>query len=68
MVKKEELLYEIRPGASCEEIIFSLQKEYPLLAPILPHCLVAVNAAYAEKGMSLSDGDELAFLPPVSGG
>ena len=29
---------------------------------------VAVNREYAERGMVLRDGDEVALLPPVSGG
>lgn len=30
--------------------------------------MVAVNARYASPEVALSDGDELALLPPVSGG
>ena len=29
---------------------------------------VAINQAFAEADTSLADGDELAFLPPISGG
>jgi molybdopterin synthase catalytic subunit len=29
---------------------------------------VAVNRAYADRGLALADGDEVAFIPPVSGG
>jgi molybdopterin synthase catalytic subunit len=30
--------------------------------------VVAVNQSYAEAGTSLSDGDEVALIPPVAGG
>lgn len=30
--------------------------------------LFAVNRAYAERGQALADGDEVALIPPVSGG
>jgi len=33
-----------------------------------PGLLYAVNKQYAERTMSLSDGDEVALIPPVSGG
>lgn len=29
---------------------------------------VALNRSYVDRGASLSDGDEVAFLPPVAGG
>lgn len=33
-----------------------------------PGLLYAVNKAYAEPGRALADGDEVAVIPPVSGG
>ena len=33
-----------------------------------PGMLYAVNLAYAERGAGLSEGDEVAVIPPVSGG
>ena len=33
-----------------------------------PGLLYAVNKAYAEPGLALADGDEVAVIPPVSGG
>jgi molybdopterin converting factor small subunit len=29
---------------------------------------VAINQQFADPGTPLADGDELAFLPPISGG
>jgi molybdopterin converting factor subunit 1 len=42
----------------------------PGIAPWLraPSLLVAVNREYAAADTPLKDGDEVAFLPPVSGG
>ena len=33
-----------------------------------PGLLLAVNRAYADRGTALRDGDEVALIPPVSGG
>ena len=40
----------------------------PRLANILSHTRVAVGADFATPETPLKDGDELAFLPPMSGG
>ena len=37
-------------------------------ASVLSTCMVAVNTEFAEDATALSAGDEIAFLPPVSGG
>ena len=34
----------------------------------LPPALVAVNQAYASASRQVSDGDEVAIIPPVAGG
>ncbi|HII40954.1 MAG TPA: MoaD/ThiS family protein, partial [Thermoplasmata archaeon] len=43
-------------------------RAYPRLAPHRKTLKVAVNQAFADPGVVLRDGDEVALLPPVSGG
>jgi molybdopterin synthase catalytic subunit len=38
------------------------------LGPEPPGLLYAVNKRYVERGQELADGDEVALIPPVSGG
>jgi len=45
-----------------------LSAEVPALAPYAQSVSVAVNADFARMTTGLEDGDEVAFLPPVSGG
>jgi len=40
----------------------------PRLAGLPPEALLAVNQAFAGRDAELRDGDEVALMPPVSGG
>ncbi len=45
-----------------------VRERHPRLAPLLESVRWARNYEFAEAGESLSDGDEIALLPPVAGG
>jgi molybdopterin converting factor small subunit len=45
-----------------------LVDELPALGEYESAMSVAVNAEYARMAAPVNDGDEVAFLPPVSGG
>lgn len=56
-----------------EDIIIADLKEqlialYPRLRAIKKVLSVAVNAQYVHDSYEISSGDEIAFIPPVSGG
>jgi molybdopterin converting factor small subunit len=40
----------------------------PRFADLPKDALLAVNQAFADRGTPLADGDEVALMPPVSGG
>jgi molybdopterin converting factor small subunit len=46
----------------------SLVADYPAFAAYEKSISCAVNADYSRFTASVADGDEIAFLPPVSGG
>jgi len=46
----------------------ALVAKHPELADLLPRVAYAVNRDYARMDSLLADGDEVAVLPPVSGG
>jgi molybdopterin converting factor small subunit len=56
---------ELREGETVGELLATLQG---LPEELLRASAVAVNQEYAQVGRVLQDGDELAILPPVSGG
>ena len=63
-----ELDREIPPGATVRTVWDALVREYPQIAPYADSMSCAVNIDYARMTTAVSDGDEVAFLPPVSGG
>lgn len=57
------------PGASVADAWAALVKQHPALAGAgAAPVAFAVNLEYAPPERVLSDGDELALIPPVSGG
>ena len=63
-----ELARDIAPGATIGAVWRELVGEFPDLAPYERSISSAVNADYARMDDVVRDGDEVAFLPPVSGG
>ena len=58
---------ELPDGATPEELLIRLRSEYASL-PTSDSMLIAVNSEYASPEAPLHDGDEVALIPPVSGG
>jgi molybdopterin synthase sulfur carrier subunit len=68
LVGSGELEREIPDGSSVGAIWAALAREYPAIEPYAGSISCAVNAEYARTSTLVADGDEVAFLPPVSGG
>jgi molybdopterin converting factor subunit 1 len=54
--------------ATVSTLLEEIGRQHPELTDLLPHCFVSVNQEYAHAGTKIQDGDEIAILPPVSGG
>lgn len=67
-IGSEELVLEVPEKSSCEDVILKLEKQWEKLTPVLERSFVAVNGMYASRREQLETEDELAILPPVSGG
>jgi molybdopterin converting factor subunit 1 len=57
------------PAGSCVADAWrSFEAAHPAVGPFREAVSAAVNAEFAPMTAGLHDGDEIAFLPPVSGG
>lgn len=63
-----DLARELPDGITARAAWDALAREFPALSDYGSSISCAVNEEYAPWTTRLSDGDEIAFLPPVSGG
>jgi molybdopterin converting factor subunit 1 len=65
---RSELAYELADGATVDDLLARLRAEYPRFAALPREMMVSVNLEYRQPEYALGAGDEVAFIPPVSGG
>ncbi len=63
-----ETVVNVESGATLADLWPLLVERHPGLAPMRDTLAFAVNSQYARMEDSISGGDEVAVLPPVSGG
>ena len=59
---------ELPAGARVADLVAHYQQRFPRWEEFRPSIAVAVNQEYADVAAGLEPEDEVAFLPPVSGG
>lgn len=67
-VGRPQVDLNVSPPCEVSELREALAREYPALAAMLPHVLVALNHEYARNEDVIPEGAEIALIPPVSGG
>jgi molybdopterin converting factor subunit 1 len=63
-----ELVRDVPAPATIEQVWRSLVKDMPALGDYERTMSVALNTDYSRMTATVHEGDEVAFLPPVSGG
>jgi len=58
---------ELEEGDTANELKILLEEKYPKLKQ-LASFMIAVNNEYATEGLAIGENDEVAIIPPVSGG
>lgn len=68
IIGSDEQLLELPSGTSAQEVWSSLRDRHPQLRSYDRPPMTAINLEYVSSDTTLAEGDELAFIPPVSGG
>ena len=68
LVGKRDLVLEMRDGATIGDLRDQLGEEYPIVQPFLTTLVCAVDEEYVPSDHVLHDGDDVALIPPISGG
>lgn len=63
-----EMAIMLPKGSSGEQLLDQLSNQYPVLALHRSTIRLAVNQEYVSASTILLEGDEIAFITPVSGG
>ncbi|MCB0696280.1 MAG: molybdopterin converting factor subunit 1 [Chitinophagaceae bacterium] len=58
---------ELNDNATTATLKAALEEEYPELKELRSY-MIAVNDEYAQAGTVITEADEVAIIPPVSGG
>jgi molybdopterin converting factor subunit 1 len=64
----DSIALELRPGATVAALRAELARRVPALAGLLAKSALAVNHDFADDAVVLQPTDEVAVIPPVSGG
>ena len=67
LIGQDALELEMPAESDVNDVLAALEKQFPAFSR-LPSFLTAVNMTYVPRDTRLNDGDELAIIPPVSGG
>lgn len=68
IVGEREVSLEMAEGTTVRDLIELISSEHPSFRSMESSLMVSVNQTYVDRMEVLNDGDEVAFIPPVSGG
>lgn len=64
----DQTVLDVADAAAVSEVIAALENQLPNLGEVLEVTACAVGEELVHRNASLSDGDRLVLIPPVSGG
>ena len=63
-----EMEYDLSDGATAGDLLDDILRKHPSLEKSRGHVVITVNKSAVKLTEMLHEGDEVAILPPVSGG
>ena len=68
LVGSDEVEIELAEATPVHRLVESLERSYPEMRKLQRSFRVAVNQEFVDDDFEVSPGDEVALIPPVSGG
>lgn len=68
LIPDASTILELEDGARVRDVMSHFRRAFPQNEQLWTSVAAAVNREYAQAGQALREGDEVALLPPVSGG
>ena len=68
IVGADSIELELEDSPRVQSVLDVLEDQYPAMSDFLGLCVVAINHQYAPSRRRIEEGDEVAIIPPVSGG
>ena len=68
IVGQRQETYDLEPGATAGSLFRRIGIDHPGIGQLKGSLRLALNCQFVADSEPLSDGDEFALIPPVSGG
>jgi MoaD family protein len=68
VVGTDTLEQDVPPDTTLNDLLQRLVSEFPQLVRVIPNVSIALNRQIVSLEKTLTEGDQVALFPPVSGG
>lgn len=68
VARQDEMALDLPAGSTVDDVRQALARSVPALAELARHARFAIDQHYAGPDTVVQEGDDVACIPPVSGG